>query len=108
MPMHTFILNVLGKVVGIRNLYCTPLYSAGSGPFARQRDFQNRLVNVVSANFGRPPPPLIVDQTPTALLVDGQRDSFETAPNRSSTLPHAFFNNGRARLEGLQSAAWNT
>ena len=82
---NTFILNVLGEVLGIGNLYCRPFYSAGSRPCARPRDFENRLRNDVLANFGRSLPPLILEQTPTALLVDGQRHSFETAPNRSST-----------------------
>ena len=85
--MLTFISNVLGEVLGIGNLYCRPFYSAGSRPCARPRDFENRLRNDVLANFGRSLPPLILEQTPTALLVDGQRDSFETAPNRSSTSP---------------------
>ena len=106
--MLTFILNVLGEVLGIGNLYCRPFYSAGSGPCARPRDFENRLLSDVLANFGRFLPPLILEQTLTALLADGQRHSFETAPNRSSTLPRAFFDNGRARLRGLHSAAWNT
>ena len=74
--MLTFILNVLGDVLGIGNLYCRPFYSAGSRPCARPRDFENRLRNDVLANFGRSLPPLILEQTPTALLVDGQRDSF--------------------------------
>ena len=94
--MLTFILNVLGEVLGIGNLYCQPFYSAGSGPCARPRDFENRLLNDVLANFGRSLPPLILEQTPTALLVDGQRHSFDTAPNRSSNSPRAFFDNGRA------------
>ena len=98
-PMLTFILNVLGEVLGIGNLYCRPFYSAGSGPCARPRDFENRLPNDVLANFGRSLPPLILEQTPTALLVDGQRHSFETALNRSSTSPRAFFDNGRAASE---------
>ena len=34
------------------------------------KGFQNRLPNIVLANFGRPLPPLIVEQTPTALLVE--------------------------------------
>ena len=106
--MLTFILNVLGEVLGIGNLYCRPFYSAGSGPCARPRDLENRLLNDVLANFERFIPPLILEQTSTALLVDGQRHSFETAPNRSSTSPRAFFDNGRARLGGLHSAAWNT
>ena len=97
--MLTFILNVLGEVLGIGNLYCRPFYSAGSGPCARPRDFENRLPNDVLANFGRSLPPLILEQTPTALLVDGQRHSFETAPNRSSTSPRAFFDNGHAASE---------
>ena len=97
--MLTFILNVLGEVLGIGNLYCRPFYSAGSGPCARPRDFENRLPNDVLANFGRSLPPLILEQTPTALLVDGQRHSFQTAPNRSSTSPRAFFDNGRAASE---------
>ena len=97
--MLTFILNVLGEVLGIGNLYCRPFYSAGSGPCARPRDFENRLPNDVLANIGRSLPPLILEQTPTALLVDGQRHSFETAPNRSSTSPRAFFDNGRAASE---------
>ena len=74
--MLTFILNVLGEVLGIGNLYYRPFYSAGSRPCARPRDFENRLRNDVLANFGRSLPPLILEQTPTALLVDGQRDSF--------------------------------
>ena len=74
--MLTFILNVLGEVLGIGNLYCRPFYSAGSRPCARPRDFENRLRNDVLASFGRSLPPLILEQTPTALLVDGQRDSF--------------------------------
>ena len=106
--MLTFILNVLGEVLGIENLYCRPFYSAGSGPCARPRDFENRLLSDVLANFGRFLPPLILKQTLTALLPDGQRHSFETAPNRSSTSPRAFFDSGRARLRGLHSAAWNT
>ena len=85
--MLTFILNVLGEVLGIGNLYCRPFYSAGSGPCARPRDFENRLLSDVLANFGRFLPPLILEQTLTALLADGQRHSFETAPNRSSTRP---------------------
>ena len=109
--MLTFILNVLnvlGEVLGIENLYCRPFYSAGSGPYARPRDFENRLLNDVLANFGRFLSPLILGQTPTARLVDGKRDSFETAPYRSSTSLRAFFDNDRARLGGLHSAAWNT
>ena len=106
--MLTFILNVLGEVLGIGNLYCRPFYSAGSGPCARPRDFENRLLSDVLANFGRFLPPLILEQILTARLADGQRHSFETAPNRSSTSPRAFFDNGRARLRGLHSAAWNT
>ena len=106
--MLTFILNVLGEVLGIGNLYCRPFYSAESGPCARPRDFENRLLNDVLTKFGRFLPPLILEQTPTALLVDGQRHSFETAPNRSSTSPRAFFDNGRARLGGLHSTAWDT
>ena len=102
--MLTLILNVLG----IGDLYCRPFYSAGSGPCARPRVFENRLLNNVLANFGRFLPPLILEQTSTVLLVDGQRHSFETAPNRSSTSPRAFFDNGRVRLRGLHSAAWNT
>ena len=74
--MPTFILNVFGEVLGIGNLYCRPFYSAGSGPCARPRDFENRLLNDVLANFGHFLPPLILEQTPTALLVDGQRHSF--------------------------------
>ena len=35
--MLTFILNVLGEVLGIGNLYCMPFYSVGSGPRARPR-----------------------------------------------------------------------
>ena len=106
--MLTFILNVLGEVLGIGNLYSRPFYSAGSGPCARPRDFENRLLSDVLANFGRFLPPLILEQTLTALLADGQRHSFETAPNRPSTSPRAFFDNDRARLRGLHSAAWNT
>ena len=45
--MLTFILNVLGEVLGIGNLYCRPFYSAGSRPCARPRDFENRLRNDV-------------------------------------------------------------
>ena len=60
---------------------------AGSGPCARPRDFQNRLLNIVLTNFGRSLPPLMVEQTPTALLVDRQRGSFHTLPNRSSNCP---------------------
>ena len=75
--MLTFILNVLGEVLGIGHLYCQPFYSAASGPCARARDFENRLQNDVLANFGRSISPLILEQTPTALLVDGQRDSAE-------------------------------
>ena len=101
MPVLTFILNVLGEVLSIGNLYCSPFHLAGSGLCARKRDFQNQLLNVVLANSGRPFPPLIVEQTPTALLVDGHRDSFETAPR-------IFFDNGRARLGGLHSTAWYT
>ena len=89
------------------DLYCRPFYSSRSGPFARPRDFENRLLNDVLANFGHFLPPLILEHTPTALLLDGQRHSFETVPNRSSTLPRAFFDNGRAGLGGLHSAAWN-
>ena len=74
--MLTFILNVLGEVLGIENLYCRPLYSAGSRTCARPRDFEKRLLNDVLANFGRYLPPLILEQTPTAILVDGQRDCF--------------------------------
>ena len=74
--MLTFILNVLGKVLGIGNLYCQPFYSAGSRLCARPRDFENLFVNDVLANLGRPLPPIIVEQMSTALLVDGQRDSF--------------------------------
>ena len=85
--MLTFILNVLSEVLGIGNLYCRPFYSAGSGPCARPRDFENRLLSDVLANFGRFLPPLILEQTLTALLADGQRHSFETAPNRSWTSP---------------------
>ena len=106
--MLTFILNVLSEVLGIGNLYCRPFYSAGSGPCARPRDFEKRLLSDVLANFGRFLPPLILEQTLTALLADGQRHSFETAPNRSSTSPRAFLDNGRARFRGLHSAAWNT
>ena len=51
--MLTFILNVLGEVLGIGNLYCRPLYSAGSGPCARPRDFENRLLSDVLATFFR-------------------------------------------------------
>ena len=105
--MLTFMLNVLGEVLGIGNLYCRPFYLAGSGLCARASDCQYRLPNVVLANFERSLPTLIVEQTPTALLADGQRDSFETAPNRSSTSPCASFDNGRACLEGLHSAVWN-
>ena len=89
--MFTFILHVSGEVMGIRNLYCMPFCSARSGLCARPRDFQNRLLNVVLVNFGRPLLPLIMEQTPTAFLVDGQRGSFETAPNRSLNSPRAFF-----------------
>ena len=60
--MLTFILNVLGEVLGIGNLYCRPFYLAGSGPCARPRDFENRLPNDVLANFGRSLPPLILEQ----------------------------------------------
>ena len=35
--MLTFILNVLGKVLSIGNLYCRPFYSDGSGPCAKPR-----------------------------------------------------------------------
>ena len=52
---------------------------------ARPRDFQNRLPNVFLASLGRPLPPLLVEQTLTALLVDVHRNSFGNAPNRSST-----------------------
>ena len=61
--MLTFIFNVLGEVLGIGNLYCRPFYSAGSGPCARPRDFENRLLSDVLANFGRFLPPLILEQT---------------------------------------------
>ena len=98
----------IGRSIGYRNLYCWPLYLAGSGPCGRPRVFENRLLNDVLVNFGRSLTPLILEQTPTALLVDGQRDSFETVPNRSSTSPHAFFDKGRPRLGGLHSAPWNT
>ena len=97
--MLTFILNVLGDVLGIGILYCRPFYSAESRPCARPRDFENRLLNDVLANFGRFLPPLILEQTPTALLADGQRHSFETAPHRSSTSARAFFDNVRAASE---------
>ena len=73
--MFTFVLNVLDEVLGIGNLYCRPIYSAGSGPFARPKDFENRLLSDVLANFGRFLPPLILEQTLTALLADGQRHS---------------------------------
>ena len=107
--MLTFISNVLGEVLGIGNLYCRPfLFGRKWTVCARPRDFENRLLSDVLANFGRFLPPLILEQTLTALLADGQRHSFETAPNRSSTSPRAFFDNGRARLRGLHSAAWNT
>ena len=79
--LHTLILNVLGELLGIGNLYCMPFYLAGSEPYVRPRDIQNRLPNVVLANLGHPPPLLIVEQTSRALLVDGDRDSFCTAPN---------------------------
>ena len=61
--MLTFILNVLGEVLGIGNLYCRLFYSAGSGPCARPREFENRLLNNVLANFGCFLPPLILEQT---------------------------------------------
>ena len=70
--MLTIILNVLGEVLGIGNLYCTPFCLAGSGPCVRLSEFKNRLLNVVLVNFGRLLSSLIVEQTPTALLVDGQ------------------------------------
>ena len=74
-------LNIFGEVLGIGNLYCQSFYSAGSGPCARARDFENRLLSDVLANFGRSLPPLILEQTPTALLVDGQRNSAEQVIN---------------------------
>ena len=82
--MLTFILNVLGEVLGIGNLYCMPFIRS---EVDRVRDQDRSLArpNVVLRNFGRPIPPLLVEQTPTALLFDGHRDSFETALNRSST-----------------------
>ena len=45
--MLTFILNVLGEVLGIGNLYCRLFYSAGSRPCVRPRNFENRLLNDV-------------------------------------------------------------
>ena len=48
----------------------------------------------VLANFRRPLPLLIVEQTPTALLIDGHRDKFEIVPIKSLTYPHVFFDNG--------------
>ena len=103
--MLIFILNVLGKVMGIGNLYSTPFYSVRSGPCVSPRDFEKQFLNVVFVNFGSPLLPLIVEQTPTALLADGQRDSFEIAPKRSLTSPCAFFDNGHAHLGGLHSTA---
>ena len=70
--LHLCILNVLGEVLGIWNLYCGPLYLAESGLCVKPKDFKNQLLNVVLANCC-PLPPLISKQTPTALLVDGQR-----------------------------------
>ena len=61
-----------------------PFHSARSTPYARQRDFQKRLSNIILANLGHPLPPLL-EQTPMALLVDRHRDSFGTAPNRLLT-----------------------
>ena len=102
--MLTFILNVLAEVFGIGNLYCRPFYSAESRLCARPRDFQNLLLNVVLANFGRSLPTLIVEQTPTALLADGERDSAQQVID----FARAFDINGRVCLGGLHSAAWNT
>ena len=56
--------------IGLRELCCTPFYLAEDGLCMRPRDFHNRLPNVALVNFGHPLPPLMVEQTPTALLVD--------------------------------------
>ena len=95
--MLTFILNVLGKVLGIR-IYIAAI-SARSGPCARPRDFQHRFPfipsNIVLVNFGRPLSPPLMEQTLTAILVNGHRHSFAIAPNRSLTYPRVSFDNGR-------------
>ena len=49
--MLTLILNVLGEVLGIGNLYCRPFYLARSGPCARPNDFENQLLNDVLAKL---------------------------------------------------------
>ena len=47
----TFILNVLGEVLGIGNLNCQLFYSAGSGPCARPKEFEKRLLNDILAKL---------------------------------------------------------
>ena len=93
--MLTFIFNVLGKVLGIGNLYCMPFYSAGFGTCAT-RNYQNQLQNVILANFECPLPLLIVEQAPTS----GLRAQRYAQPLSSSIMV--------ARLGSLHSATWNT
>ena len=69
--------------------------------------FQNRLLNIVLANCGHPLPLLIMEQIPTALLVDGQRQLRDCAQQVIDFTPQLLWY-GRARLGGLHFAAWNT
>ena len=52
-----------------------------------------------------------MEQTPTALVVNGQRDSFGAAPNMSLTYPSVFFDKGlplrRPSLRCLEHMTWD-
>ena len=73
--MLTFIilLNVLDEVLGMGNIIFGCKWT-----LCKTKDFQNQILNVVVANFEHLRSPLIVEQTPTALLVDRHRDSCGT------------------------------
>ena len=61
------------------------------------KNFQ-KLAPKCHHSFGHLLPLLIMEQTPTALLVDCHRDDFGTAHNRSSTSPHVFGGGGQTSL----------
>ena len=93
--MLTYIMNVLGVILGVG--ICIVAISFGQKWTTCEAIcmvHSKQASNCHLSEHWTPLPLLLVEQTPTALVVDRQRDSFGTAFNRSSTYPSVFFNNG--------------
>ena len=76
--MLTFIFNVLCEVLGIGVYIVAISFSQKLTMHVQHQGTWNWFLNMVLANFERPLSLLHVEQTPTALVADGQRQLLDS------------------------------